>query len=117
MKQWEKILIDMIGRVDAGRINDRSWIQHGPLKAYIRVTKRLMDGEQRKTIDIASVDVLPSERRKGAFSSWLKEVERIAEIFKRTIYVENVYNKHLEEYLIRIGYSPCNEKSYFKFLV
>lgn len=119
MEAWKKRMLDMIATVDSGRINERSWIKHGPLKAYVRVSTRLINGEIKGTVEVASVEVIPDERGKGVFSSWLREVEDMAKQHKRAVYIESVLNKGLGGYFVNSGYLPMgtgHENSYYKFL-
>jgi len=79
-------------------------VHEGVLRAYLRWTRRYIlteDGHMvmHNTIDIGNVSVPEREQRKGVFRGFLEKLERTADQFGRTLYVENVLNPNLAKFL------------------
>ena len=64
-------------------------IEEYHLNAYIRITKRYINGIFYDTLEIANVKVDEDYRNNGYFSMFLSEMESIALNFGRTIYIIN----------------------------
>jgi hypothetical protein len=62
----ERFLQEVDGRLLASR-----WIETSSLQAYIRVNQRWLEGRVMKCLDIARIEVVPSLRQHGLFSSFI----------------------------------------------
>lgn len=81
----------------------------------------LTGGVRTWALQIARVSVKPKARNKGLFKYWLQEIEDAVAASPTidAVYVENVFNKHLEAFLQRRGYKQARGwdnkvYSYFK---
>ena len=72
--------------------------------AYIRVTSRYINDEYIKTIDLSTVEVSEAYMNKGFFTKFIQEIEYLAKVYSRTIYVESIINPILGDFLVRRGY-------------
>lgn len=80
----------------------RAWIVVPGLQVYVRLTQRYLNGQLWDTLDLATLQA--DEPGSGALSTWMPEVESFADDMSRIIYVENVINERLRDWLERRGY-------------
>jgi GNAT superfamily N-acetyltransferase len=64
----------------------------------------LINGVRAETLDLASFEIDPDSRGKGLFTEMLGLIEKYAWENDLTIFVENVHNTRLRDFLIRRGY-------------
>lgn len=82
------------------------YIQDDNLHAYIRITKRHIEGKKVDTIDIANVTVIDENKHgTGIFKSFLKTVESLSIKNNKTVFVESVLSPFLIRKLPEYGYS------------
>jgi len=60
------------------------------LNLYMRVSQRYIGKQKRDTLEIATIEVEESQRRKLHFTRLLRIMERFADDMNRVLYVENV---------------------------
>lgn len=89
-----------LGRGSVGR----KWVLMENMHVYVRATKRYLEGVQKNTLEIGSVEV--QNRGEGVFSRWLPEFEAQAKHFGRVVYVENVLDERFQQFWVRRGYRP-----------
>lgn len=108
---WRDDIVNMIKAHDAASLHlpQRRWVYDGCLKAYIRVTSRNLPVGHAKTIDIASVDVFASEKRKGHFKRFVEGVEELAREHGRVVYIENVMESFLVNFFKKRGYEELRD--------
>ena len=82
----------------------RAWIEDGPVRFYLRRAEHVLDSVGVPTLDLANGGVLKEERGKGHFTAFLERVEQAAKSLGRRVYVENVLNPILADFLRRRGY-------------
>jgi len=93
-----------------GQVRDWFFITELHLAAYLRYTSRYFVFNEHPysgrypTIDISSVEVDENFRGKGNFGEFIKEIEEVASMEHRIVFVESVLNVDLVDYLRRIGY-------------
>jgi hypothetical protein len=80
------------------------YVTYKDLTAYVRMTKRMRDGEWILTMEIANVEVV--EQNQGTFTKWLASWERVAHELERVVRIESVHNPYLRASLIKKGYVP-----------
>lgn len=103
------------------------WItaDKGRLSVYVRKSTRFNreDRTPLSCIDVATVNVREGEEGKGTFKRFLREVEQLARVSGRSVYVESVMNERLQGFLQRNGYvdtlqapqpAPCYIKRFDK---
>lgn len=85
----------------------RGWIENDSLgyKLYLRITKRLLAGKYRTSVDFASVEVSPEKQRNGVFSALILACEHEADRRKGCVFVESILNTIIMEKLLKEGYS------------
>ena len=95
-----------------------TWVYGDEGQVYIRVTKRVLNGNLHHTIDVATVDVDEEYQGKGVFRSLLQAVEEFAAQHERSVFLESVLNEQLLDVLPRYGYQsvenscpPCFVKT------
>ena len=81
------------------------WFKQSPISVYMRQGRRVNKDtrEYVYTLEIASIDV--KTPKKGYFTSFLNQMEKVAAKRGLNILIENVHNEHLQEFLQRRGYS------------
>lgn len=67
------------------------WIFDEGFKAYLRKSNRNINGIIIKCLDIASIEIIESERGKGIFKCFLKKIVTVNDKIQ-IIYVENILN-------------------------
>lgn len=82
-----------------------SWINESNLRAYVRKSIRYYNNKLCPFLDIATVDVDERYRGHGVFKAFLKKVEAEACKQSRGVYIENVLEPRLVEFLLKSGYS------------
>lgn len=90
--------------------NVRSWIflSDFNLKLYFRRTRRYINGEVCETLELASFEV-DGELGQGNFTAFLEHVEPYARLEGVILFVENVLNDRLADFLRRRGYKEVPE--------
>lgn len=104
MKNVEQEIESMLKKGENSRRPINGHVGNDDFTAYIRVTKRYIDG-MRSTIDIGNVEVLEDVQQKGIFKEFLKIIERLAEKYGRMVYIESVLNELLLDKLPEYGYT------------
>lgn len=101
----------LIAQQEEGRMGfaRTTWIYGKEAHVFVRATKRVLpqnNGENAMvfTLDLASIDVMEKYQNKGVFRQVLQEVERVAALHGRSVYVESILNDILEQALPRYGY-------------
>lgn len=109
-----------LAKFAAGSTNN-TWLQGNGMKVYVRNTNRFMQGMGHvRSLDIANV--INQRKGTGMFTKWLAYAERIARAAGHDIvFVENLLNDRLAEFLARSGYEVHNgawggPPSYYKTL-
>ncbi len=78
---------------------------HGPhIGMYLRRTRRVIDDNVVETIDIANVEVDEAHQGKGIFTEYLSVIESLAIWNHLTVYMENILNPKLAEFMFKRGY-------------
>lgn len=97
-------------------LHRRFSIKEYHLHAYIRITKRFINGIFRDTLEIANVKVDEEYRDCGYFSMFLSEIEELGFTYDRIIYIESIINPILKTYICKLDYieDPRNKNSYYK---
>lgn len=86
------------------------WLTADKMEVYVRKASHVISGDVPRCFDIASITVGEEHRGKGLFSSWLDYVEATLRGGEyEFIYVENVLNPLLLEFLRRRGYQQTGE--------
>ena len=87
----------------------RSWINEKYIHIYIRRSKRFINGEFHDCLDLASVTVDENMRGKSIFSKFLFKFEKEAKKMNRVVYLENVLEERLQNYLLNVrNYNSLN---------
>lgn len=103
--------------IKQGKIRN-SWVEFGPLSAYVRKGYHTVDGRLITTFDIANVVVADeSKRGRGAFRSFLIELRGILRFelppnqCPEALYVENVQQERFRNFFRANGWTeiPCPE--------
>lgn len=81
-----------------------AWISSGPMRAYIRKAKHVIEGALTNTLDVASISVNPDARGKGVFRAWLAQAEKHANVRGLTVRVESILEPKLVPFLTHRGY-------------
>lgn len=86
------------------------------LTAYIRITKRFINGVFHDSLEIANVKVDEDYRDRGYFSMFLTEIEELAHDYDRVVYIESIINPVLKKYIYKRNYIEDyrNENSFYK---
>lgn len=98
---------DIINMLDKGRSTKRpinQYVGDDSLNAYLRVTKRYIDGEHANTLEVANVAVDEDVQGKGIFKKFLEIIEHLAKKYNRLVYIESVLNDFLIDKLPTYGY-------------
>lgn len=101
-------LEEMLQQANTRRFNS-GYLYGEKITVYVRVTSRLIDGKMMQTIDIGNVSVDERHQQKGVFKYFLKSVEKLADRFDRTVYIESVLSKFLARKLSEYGYTSNHE--------
>lgn len=71
---------------------------------YVRVSKRVIEGKQVITLDLANFEIQEDHQRKGLFTEFLEQTEKYAKNANMCVFIECVHNEHLRAFLTRKGY-------------
>jgi hypothetical protein len=93
--------------------NAADWIREGDMEVYVRVSNRNIKGQSIPAIDLSNIISPENSRGKGIFTRFLDNVEELAFKNGMVVYVENIINERLKNFLINRGYTPTG-KSAFK---
>ena len=74
------------------------------LNVYVRITERCLNGIMHRTLDVATVEVDRRHQCQGHFTNFLTEIEKLAEEYRRVVYVESICRDFLFDFLDRRGY-------------
>lgn len=82
-----------------------TWIYEPPIEVYVRKAVHFITdlGKPVYCLDIANIEVEENSRRQGVFKAWLKKAEQVCPL--ECMYIENVQNPVLHDFLIREGYT------------
>jgi N-acetylglutamate synthase-like GNAT family acetyltransferase len=90
------------------------WFKHGKVEVYVRAGSEFYDKRSKARVPaIAIANVLVKEKlqRKGHFTRFLAEIETLAkELGYQSVFVEQVGNPHLRNFLLKNGYAQVGEK-------
>jgi hypothetical protein len=80
------------------------WFKNRYLNVYMRQGRRInmVTRAWVNTLEISSV--VARTERKGYFTSFLNQMEKLAHQNKLNILVENVHNEHLQAFMLKRGY-------------
>lgn len=82
-----------------------AWIKYGPFELYVRKGHHIVEGQVRKTFDLANFsNTKRKERGKGLFRAFIKELPAHLKGQFDVIYVESVQNPQLEKSLPSMGF-------------
>lgn len=107
----------LINELDRGACLHRWFnIREYHLDAYIRITKRFINGVFYDTLEIANVKVDEDYRDMGYFSMFLDEIEHLAFEYDRVVYIESIINPVLKDYIRKCKYDEDSrdENSFYK---
>jgi hypothetical protein len=90
------------------------WVREPGIAVYVRKGLHVILDEGAYTLDVANVEVDEALRHKGVFKAWLAKAERLNPY--PFVYVENVHNPILHDFLVREGYSTLPLQCYTKRL-
>jgi hypothetical protein len=96
------------------RFNEFINVTELSLHTYIRKTTRFYQKEAKmvETLEIGSIEVEESQRRRGHFKTFLNNFEKLAGERNRMVFVECVHNPFLQHYLKEKGYEEdCSDPS------
>jgi N-acetylglutamate synthase-like GNAT family acetyltransferase len=88
--------------------NRNCWLNYPDFHVYVRKGYHRINQANpvSMTFDIANIDVEARQRGKGIFTDWLTLVERETKSAGlEAVYVENVLNPRLADFLTRRGYT------------
>jgi hypothetical protein len=99
----EAQIVAWVDAVDDDLVHRNVHLHRRGFKAYVRRSRRLLDGRWAKTLDIASISISEKERGRG----WFKHFRRIVEAVNPwdATYYEAVLNPRLEAYFRKEGLS------------
>ena len=80
------------------------YLHTAQLSVYLRKGLHLVEGQGKKTLDLANVRVKEPFRGKGVYGALLRAVERIAWEEGRSVYVELVHDESQHGIYLRRGY-------------
>ncbi len=89
--------------IDSPKIRN-IWIRERDIDVYVRRSNRLIEGNLILCLDIASVEVNENRQGQGIFKAFLYQFEKEAAKMRRAVYVENILEPRLLDFLIRKGY-------------
>lgn len=84
--------------------------------AYIRITKRFINGIFQDTLELANVKVDERYRGCGNFSRFLSHIEELGTQYDRIIYIESIINPILRNYICKLNYTEdeITDNSFYK---
>lgn len=100
---------DIVNMLEKGKSTKRpinQYVGDDSLNAYLRVTKRYINGEQVNTLEIANVTVDEDMQGRGVFKKFLEIIEHLGKKYDRLVYIESVLNDFLIDKLPTYGYKP-----------
>jgi hypothetical protein len=83
------------------------WIEEGPIKIYLRNTRRYLTGNVTTCLDIASVEVHPRFQGRGLFTGTMDFLCKNTKA--HYAYVENTLNPIVMDWCIRHHWTPAQE--------
>lgn len=86
-------------------INEWIYLDEYKLSLYYRINKRVINNEIISSIDLANIQIDREYQNKGYFSKFISELEQEISQFHIVIFIENIINPVLSNYLRNIGYS------------
>jgi len=84
-----------------------AWVEEMGVRAYLRVTRRMIDGGVAETIDLANVAVPVKNRGHGILTAYLEYLESESTRLNRTLFVENVFETRFRNFFLKRGYTQC----------
>lgn len=80
-----------------------AWIDYGPLSIYVRKGIHSIGKEYKDTFDLANMHISDDrKKRQGTFTKFLEMVEENVDV---PVYVENILNEWMIDFLIERGYN------------
>lgn len=98
---------DIVSMLVKGELTGRpvnAYVNDDYTEAYIRVTRRYLEGEWVKTLELGNVNVDEAHQRKGHFKALLMLLEELASEYGRIVFIESVLNDMLVKKLPSYGY-------------
>lgn len=87
-----------------------TWLIHDKISIYVRKAFHIVEGHKCCTFDVANVSVDTSARGQGIFTNWLAMAESEASQYGLDgVYVENLLNLRLADWLARRGYKQTGQ--------
>jgi hypothetical protein len=83
-----------------------AWIAEPAINVYVRKGLRGLADGSGIALDIANIEVELNSQHKGVFKRWLMNAEKLAVQSCEYIFIENVHNPVLPDFLLRVGYMP-----------
>jgi len=88
-------------KLTPGSVPRSRWMYHcEEQEVYLRLGKKIIEGQIIDLIQIANIRTEEENQRKGIFTGFLKWLEQ----FDMGIYVENTHNPDLARFLLKIGF-------------
>jgi hypothetical protein len=87
------------------------WLEHDKIKVYVRKAHHFIKDQACECLDIASIEVIEEFQHQGVFKDFLDTALTLNPY--PCLYIENVLNQNLVQYLKRRGFyqigdvSPC----------
>ena len=110
-------LIEKIDRFIKGTgLPTNGWFYHCPeQEVYLRRNKKIIGSDLFNFIVIANISTEEKNQKKGHFKRFLNHLESL----ELNIYVENVHNPNLAEFLPKVGFQLLvqegSDDCYYKF--
>ena len=101
----EKFRAEVNRMIAAGRGNE--WLGYEKMSVYLRVGKKMIDGELRQCVQLASLVVSVPFQKKGTFTRLLEDLTQMTLL---PIYVEQIMNREFFASLLKRGFRPPNNE-------
>ena len=83
---------------------NNAWIKEKNIEVYVRKSVRVLGQNVYPCLEIGNVNVNENHKGKGVFTAFLKRFEKEAEKLHRYVYVENLLEPRLINFLLKNGY-------------
>lgn len=95
-------------------LSKSAYVNGSGVTCYMRINSRFIDGDVRKTIEIANVSVAPMKQGRGIYSAFLAMFIRIANESSRVVFVEGVLDYAHHQIYLRRGFALRDEVNFYK---
>jgi hypothetical protein len=93
----------------AGEVSARRWIYEPGVSVYLRIGRRIVEGEPALSLEIANVEVDRMVRRQGKFKAVVQRAAvallALPDCDRWCLFIENVQHRYLVPYLEREGWT------------